>query len=420
MSLPTHQTAQPGDEQTQLAAGLTGDQTQPERDQAAGSQAHALREPAPAVVVEPEPREPDTEPGEYDEPDDVEPGEEQPERLPTLVIPDLRPYADPKAAVRVAHRGLKAGRRPARSIGRRTAAGLSAAARHVTGGTATLLRLLVGWLTGTYGQTGSRAARLGILAFVGLGVARTVAEHPDTGTGALVCAWLLAAVATDRGAADALLKKRKGKQQTTEKTAPAKGTENTAGDAPARRPNRLARWLRKSAAQVPAEALEEDPAEDVDEPPLTALIRELIGDDNGVHLQVLRPALRERFPHLAQATDQQLRKVLVDAGWDPSRTFRARGVAGRAGIHRDQLPPHPSPESGAGALSTPLSAKNRPADLRKSPAAERAERGAKRGWSRRRKLPEGWTAQDVERGYRWVNDASRGPSAWTMQRLGGD
>ncbi|MGW4007911.1 hypothetical protein [Streptomyces sp. NPDC004763] len=416
MSLPTHQTAQPGDEQTQPAAGLTGDQTQPERDQAAGSQAHALREPAPAVV-EPEPREPDAEPGEYDEPDDVEPGEEQPERLPTLVIPDLRPYADPKAAVRVAHRGLKAGRRPARSIGRRTAAGLSAAARHVTGGTATLLRLLVGWLTGTYGQTGSRAARLGILALVGLGVARTVAEHPDTGTVALVCAWLLAAVATDRGAVDALLKKAKGEQRKTARNAPAKGPGKTPGDAPARRPNRLARWPRKSTAQTPAEALEEDPAEDVDEPPLTALVRELIGDDNGVHLQVLRPALRERFPHLAEATDQQLRKVLVDAGWDPSRTFRARGVAGRSGIHRDQLPPLPSPESGEGAERNDSPPTLRRSDQGKSPVHSPRSPGVKSRAKRRRKLPDGWTADDVERGYRWVNDASRGPSAWTMERL---
>jgi hypothetical protein len=27
------------------------------------------------------------------------------------------------------------------------------------------------------------------------------------------------------------------------------------------------------------------------------------------------------------------------------------------------------------------------------------------------------TAEDVARGYRWVNDAERGPSAWVIERL---
>ncbi|MBC9724378.1 hypothetical protein [Streptomyces sp. TRM68367] len=38
------------------------------------------------------------------------------------------------------------------------------------------------------------------------------------------------------------------------------------------------------------------------------------------------------------------------------------------------------------------------------------------GW-RGRKVPEGWTREDVERGYRWVNDVKRGPSAWSIDRL---
>lgn len=234
----------------------------------------------------------------------------------------------------------------------------------------------------------------------------------------------MAAISAERGAFDALVKRAKGKQRDAKKGEQQAPTKD-ADDTPAPRRKGLAHWLRKKPApfpdSTPTETSDEEPAqdpvEDVQEPPLTALIRELIGSDNGVHLQVLRPAMRERFPALAGATDQQLRKVLLDADWDPSRTFRAGGVAGRAGVHRDQLPPLPSPGNGGRAETKRLSAPESAYDLHVSPPALRDPPGAESGGDLRRKVPEGWTREDVERGYRWVNDAERGPSAWSIDRL---
>lgn len=421
-AVTTHQAPGPDGE---LTVGLTGEQAHEPREPAA--------EPEPREsVVDPEP-EPGVELGECDDEPDAEPGEEQPERLPAFVIPDLRPYADPKAVVDLARRGAKASRAPARNAARRAATALARAARHVLAGTVILLRLLVGWLNGTYGTKGSNLARFGGCVVALAALAHIVAPFPVQGALVLVWAWcmaaIMAAISAERGAFDALLKKAKVKQQKDTKKgdqkAPANDVEKAPAkvtdDAPAPRRKSLTGWRRKKSAPVPDSAAAETPAEapakDVEEPPLTALIRELIGSDNGVHLQVLRPAMRERFPALAQATDQQLRKVLVEWGFDPSRTFRAGGAAGRAGVHRDQLPPLPSPETGPGSLSAPLSAKNRPSDLRISPGAESAESSAESGGDQRRKVPEGWTPEDVERGYRWVNDAGRGPSAWTIDRL---
>ncbi|MFC3346062.1 hypothetical protein ACFOOM_01120 [Streptomyces echinoruber] len=369
------------------------------------------REPEPDG---PDPREPEPvrEPDAEEDDPGHEPGE-QPEPLPVLALPDLRPYADPRAVVDVARRGIRASRRPARSLARRAAAGTAFTARHTLAGTRTLLGLLVGWLTGEYGKHGSRLMRLGGVVVVLLGIVHTFAEYPIEGAVAAAGAWCLAAIATSRGALDTLLKKATGEQQKDSR----KTTAEPAGDAPPPRWKRLTGRRGKKPAPTAGEQPEQAPAEAPAEPPLTALIRELIGDDNGVHLAVLRPAMRERLPGLAQATDQQLRKVLVDAGFDPSRTFRARGVAGRAGIHRDELPPPPSPDTGPGAerISSPPPKSGSDLGI-SSPALRRSPRVKSRG-ERLRQLPEGWTAEDIARGYRWVNDAARGPSAWVMERL---
>ncbi|MDQ0961977.1 hypothetical protein QFZ66_005855 [Streptomyces sp. B4I13] len=359
------------------------------------------------------------------------PGEvgEKPEHLPTLVLPDLRPYVDPKAVFDVTRRTIKASRRPASSLARRTVTASAAGMRHVAVGTAALLRLLIGWLTGEYGKHGSRMARIGGVAAVLLGVVHTLADYPGEGVGGLVLLWLTIGFAHRAGALDKLVRKVIG--ETPKRTGKAteehaeKAPTKDADEVPAPRREGLARWLRKKPAPVPestpAETPVEEPTqypvEDVQEPPLTALIRELIGSDTGVHLQVLRPAMRERFPALSGATDQQLRKVLLDADWDPSRKFRARGFPGRAGIHRDQLPPLSSPGDGQGAETKPLSVPKSASDLHISPPTLRRSPGVKSGEERHRKVPEGWTGEDVDRGYRWVNDAERGPSAWTIERL---
>lgn len=427
MTTPATVQAPEPDGEAQTAVGLTGDK------------AGALPEPEPIHEREPEPREPEPrepEPGEPEpdeaEPEPGEPGERQPEPLPTLVMPNLRPYADPKAVLDVTRRGLKASRRPAGSLARRAAAEVAAGVRHVLAGTGVLLRLLVGWLTGEYGKHGSRMARFGGVGAVVLGIVHTLADYPTEGVGGLALLWLNIGFAHRAGALDALLSKARGEKKKDGGKAAAKPVEKAAAkdvdDTPAPRRKGLAGWLRKKSAQVaddaPAETLadapgeqpEQPPAEVPAEPPLTALIRELIGDENGVHLAVLRPAMRERLPGLAQATDKQLRKVLVDADFDPSRTFRARGVAGCAGIHRDELPPLPSPETGPGVETSGSPPPESSSDQGISPPTLRRSPGAESRAKRRLAIPEGWTAEDVARGYRWVNDTERGPSAWVMER----
>ncbi|MFG2400750.1 hypothetical protein [Streptomyces lydicus] len=91
------------------------------------------------------------------------------------------------------------------------------------------------------------------------------------------------------------------------------------------------------------------------EPPVVALVRALIGDDEGVHLGELYPAMRERLEGLAQAPDGQLRQLLTDHGLEVARTVRSRGVAGRSGIRRSALPPLPSPNGPLHKGSSPLS-----------------------------------------------------------------
>jgi hypothetical protein len=439
-TVAAHETPGPDGETAPLPAGLTGEQ------------AHAIREPEPVHEREPEPADAEPEPAHEPvherepEPADAEPepadddAGEQAERIPVLALPDLRPYADPKAVLDLARRGASASREPARNAARRAATGagrliwravigLVHLVRRIGAGSAIMLGLLVGWLNGTYGTRGSIPARFGgVLVVFGV-IAHSVADHPMDGTIVVVWAWCLASLFADRGAFDRLRKKAKGKQAKDAQKGAQKGAQESAEKAPeqdvektdARSRKRLAGWLRKrpepDAEQTPAEDADGTPEQAPAEPSLTALIRELTGDDNGVHLAVLRPAMRKRLPGLSRATDQQLRKVLVDAGYDPSRTFRARGVAGRAGIHRSELPPPPSPGAGPEAGQDDSPPPESGSDLGRSshsPPSRRAAESARKG---RPPLPDGVTAEDVARGYRWVNDAERGPSAWVIERL---
>ncbi|MGW4731787.1 hypothetical protein ACWEQC_21935 [Streptomyces shenzhenensis] len=323
------------------------------------------------------------------------------------MIPDLRPYADVKAAVGLARRGIAASRKPAARVGRRALGALASVLRLIWSGSRTLVGLIYGWLTGTYGTKGSILARFATAVAVLLGVAHTIGQFPAQGTVGAVWLWCQVAIMITRGLFDRLLGKAKGTQQAPGKT-PAKDGDT----APVTRRKGLARWLRKTPESAPAEDVDQAP----DEPPLTALIRELIGGDNGVHLSTLRPAMRERLPGLSEADNKHLRKVLVEAGYDPSRTFRARGVAGRAGVHRDELPPLLSPNGGQGTERNGSPPPEIAPDLRKSPHSPPPERRAESGRKGHRPLPEGWTDEDAARGYRWVNDASRGPSAWVVER----
>ncbi|MEU2264998.1 hypothetical protein ABZ568_00790 [Streptomyces olindensis] len=410
MTTPATVQAPEPDGEAQTAVGLTGDKV------------GALPEPESVHEREPEPGEPD--PGE--------PGE-GPEPLPTLALPDLRPYADPKAVVDITRRGIKASRRPASSVARRVVVAVAFAVRHMLAGTAALLGLLVGWLTGEYGNKGSRLMRFGGVAAVLLGVAHTLADYPTEGVLGLLWMWVMIGFAHRTGTLDTLLRKARGQKKKDDGKTAAKPAEESPAkdtrDAPAPRRKGLAGWLRRKSAQTtdhaPAETLDETPGEQPEqppteapaEPPLTALIRELIGDENGVHLAVLRPAMRERLPGLATATDKQLREQLVQAGFDPSKTFRARGVAGRAGVHRSELPPLLSPESGSEAERSGSPPPESGSDQGSSPPALRRSPGAESARQVRQKLPDGWTAEEVARGFRTVDDPGAGPTAARVERL---
>ncbi|MEU6928994.1 hypothetical protein AB0A05_07500 [Streptomyces sp. NPDC046374] len=304
-----------------------------------------------------------------------------------------------------------------------------------------LLALLLGWLSGSLGRGGSAGARLGGAAFLAYCVIRTAATYPVAPWvmgGVLLVLTLLACTgkiaapqpkASKKGAAKA---GKKGVKDEGPETSEMSAKEAPAADVPAAggiakegataEPSRgllgsLVGRLRGAADETPAnpsdedaeeaseeaeeeapDEVEETPAED----PLTALIRKEIGAENGVHLQDLRPALRLAFPLLSTASDADLRQLLTQAGWNPNRTFRARGAAGRAGVHRDELPPLPSPGGPPEPLSKPLST---PGESPRPANSSAAESGGE------------WTEEERRQGHRFVQDTERGPAAWKIEYL---
>ncbi|MFE1785471.1 hypothetical protein ACFW9F_23565 [Streptomyces sp. NPDC059506] len=293
-----------------------------------------------------------------------------------LEMPDLGPYVDPRAVAELATLGLDVSRWAARHTGRygkvgvrwvlaRAGAGCRWGAVRLGQGSAVLGNLLCGWCSGAVGaKSWGMVERLGSTALGGYLVWEAVALRPLAGSVTLAGLWCTAALIA------AVVSGKKPTNGPAEKPAGA-----PAGKAP----------------DGGGEGEQQTPAED----PVVALVRELIGTDNGVHLQVLRPAMRERLPGLSQATDQDLNEVLRKRGFDPTRKFRAGGVPGRAGVHRKELPPLPSPGTASGALSAPLSASG---DAGQSGSAES-------NGERRRGAGEG-----AERGFRAIHEPENGPT----------
>ncbi|MFF5668851.1 hypothetical protein ACFY8S_01725 [Streptomyces hygroscopicus] len=350
------------------------------------------------------------EPGEEDAPDeDGELGDdedEEPAPRRALAMPDLRPYYDPSWIPAVINAGAEGTRRwrqraPERKAARRAAkakaaaqaagepvgrARLAAMATDYLAGTRLLLGHLYAWLSGEYGPKDLKVpARLAAVGLAGYCTVRTVMAWPVWGPVGIVTVWCCAALG-------ALHRQRAEQAKKQPAPAAAKGVAKVPGPAPARG---AAQAITEGAVDVveegPAEAAEEAPPE----PPLTALIRAQIGTENGVHLADLRPAMRAAFPALAGATDEELREVLEQAGWDPSKKFRARGRAGRQGVHRKQLPPLPSPGGGPGHSPQ---GRDRPRPANSS----RAESGGERAES------------GEDRGVDIIPDPDRGPSAWKV------
>jgi hypothetical protein len=388
--------------------------------------------PFPAAL----PAAPDPEPEPDDEPDeegteetggeetpelpdsetDDEEGEE-PARRRAFTFPDLRPYADPRPLAELGPLAVQVGKTagpPALRVLSRAGRGLVGVVVVQGRGLVVLVRIATVWLSGE-GKGPSVGGRLLLAAGAVYGVGETWATQPGAPwliTGGLLVLVVMAASGRIKAPAKKGAKKPAPKAPAATEQPPASAAEK---DTPAAaRAGVLARLAgrRKPApaeppelppAEGPEEADEQAPREVPEGPvedPLTALIREQIGAENGVHLRDLRPAMREALPGLAEATDQQLREVLVSAGWDPTRTFRARGAAGRAGVHRDQLPPLPSP----GSTQGPLSGRSPQGGERPRPAdSSEAESGGE------------WTEEQKRRGLRSVPDPEGGPAASKIQ-----
>ncbi|MFF2940226.1 hypothetical protein ACFVSQ_10325 [Streptomyces niveus] len=343
-----------------------------------------------------------------------------------LEMPDLRPYCDVRPLGQLGPLAVQAGKgggpkafrflvQEARNLGRMIA--------WYIGGFIVLARILLGWLGGSYGKGGSAGARFGIAAAAAYALVNTGSQFPIAPwviLGGFLIVLVMASAGAIRVPVSKPAKKAPAKKGAAEKTT-AKGKEKapevSKEDTTAKPSRGLLGLLgnqfkdKVDALAEPSPEKEEEDREEAPgdgdeedeetplEDPLTALLRASIGAENGVHLGVLRPLMRQHLPDLSQATDGELRKHLISAGYDPSRTFRARGVAGRAGVHRTDLPPLPSPGGAAGALSGPLSA----------PGERPRPANSSEGGERRRAAGE-----EPKSGREWVQDPDH-PTAWKIK-----
>lgn len=371
-----------------------------------------------------------------------------------FTLPDLSPYYDVRPLAELGPLAVEITRQGAPPLLRFLGRFLRNLVRMITWyarGTGVLLALGAAWLSGNIGKRGTVGARLAGAGFALYAAVKLSMEYAAAPLVILVLVLVVVVIAA-RGDIKPPEKKapekKDGKGKSTAKTkATGKATDKAAAEsedespaeveeeAPAAkpRPGLLSRLAprRKTPAESPDEDPTQSPAETCASPspevgeetdaeayeapvedPLTTLIRAEIGGENGVHLKHLRPAMRKALPGLSQATDEHLRTVLVAAGWDPSKKFRARGAAGLTGVHRSQLPPLPSPGGAPGPSPAPLSAPLHPLP----PADSSPPSGALRPGGERSGE---WTAEDLARGWRWVPDPNGRPTAWQIQHYEG-
>ncbi|MFF3730400.1 hypothetical protein ACFYXM_08805 [Streptomyces sp. NPDC002476] len=430
----------PGERPVLVPAPVIGPRTAPDLG--------AAPAPSPGLPEADEPDESDDQnhdlpgdgPGEYDD-------EEVPTRRSALTVPDLRPYVDPRPLRELGPLAVEAGKTVGPPLLRATGRLLRDLGRMLAWygrGVGVLLVLLTGWLSGKYGTRGSLGARFGAAAFLVYAAVKLSGQYPYAPWVLFVLvltATVMAATGNIEIPPSKPTKKETGKGKGPKgkaDQAPAKGKTTPAEDSPedadeevpevskekpaeAPRASWAARLFRRPAppaepldgtpSEADEEAVEESP-EAPREDPLTTLLRNAIGGENGVHLEDLRPLMRKHLPGLSQATDKELRAHLISAGYNPTRKFRARGAAGRAGVHRTDLPPLPSPGSapeGAVSDSPPSLHPSRPAD---SSPLSAPRRGAGEGSER-------WTAEEKARGFRSVPDPERGPSASRIEHWKG-
>ncbi|MFE4691734.1 hypothetical protein ACFRH6_16945 [Streptomyces sp. NPDC056749] len=88
-----------------------------------------------------------------------------------------------------------------------------------------------------------------------------------------------------------------------------------------------------------------DPAETLTRDDVAPLLHGLLKDTGGVHLKALKEALPARPKRTPWAT-RDVRALLARVGIRVRDGVRVPGVGGREGVHRDDVPPLPSPTSG--------------------------------------------------------------------------
>ncbi|MGW1813296.1 hypothetical protein ACWCQM_06955 [Streptomyces sp. NPDC002125] len=88
-----------------------------------------------------------------------------------------------------------------------------------------------------------------------------------------------------------------------------------------------------------------DPAETLTRDDVACLLRGLLQDTGGVHLKALAEVLPARAKKAPWAT-RDVRALLARVGIRVRPGVRVPGVSGREGVHRDDVPPLPSPTPG--------------------------------------------------------------------------
>ncbi|WP_432001582.1 hypothetical protein [Streptomyces sioyaensis] len=412
-----------------------------------------------AVPVAPLPTEPepdvDDDAGEVDEDEDQgdfdedQEDEEVAPRLRSFTLPDLRPYYDVRPLKALGPLAVDAGRVGGPPLLR----GVTRAGHGAIIGVLCLLRggrlllvLIYAWLTGSTGKGGGIPARLGIAAGLGYVLATAPAQHPAAPYG-MAAAFLLLLVAAGTGQIPEPGAKKKGKkagEKTGEKDQKNEkaGEKPKQGDAPEEAPakeekaekekpkdaprggllGRLQRLgkdreepstvdLAKGPASSPDEPagdVPEEAPETPDQPPagpsqedVVRALHRLVGEGRGVLLTTLRD-------HLSLPDTRAVRRVLGEGRITVRDGVRAETGNG-PGVHRHDFPPLPprqDPPQGSGVVA------GEGANANANNAANAPEEGMGAQGN-------DWTPEEIAKGYRYVQDAERGPSAWKIEHHGG-
>ncbi|QKW06980.1 hypothetical protein HUT18_11790 [Streptomyces sp. NA04227] len=422
--------------------------------------------PAPVAVPFPVPPlaqpELDDEPELADDEDQDDVGEEDPEqRRRALALPDLSPYYDVRPLKELGPLAVAAGRRGGPPLLR----GLARAGHGAIIGVLCLLRggrlllvLLYAWATGSIGKGGSIPARLGITAAFGYVLATAPAQHPAA-PGAVAAALFLLLIAAGTGRIPEPGGKKKGNKagEKSEKVTGEKGQKirkpgekPKGGDNPEEAPAKVEKASKENSKDTPSggvlgrlkrlgkthettsaadlakapesspEGPADDPAEEstegadekstegADETPagpsrndVIHALHRLVGEGRGVLLTTLRQ-------HLSLADTRAVRRVLGEAHIAIRTGVRAEAGNG-PGVHRDDFPPLP-PTQGSPQGSGVVAGES--ANANANNATNAPEEGAH--------TPDDvWTGEEIAKGYRYVQDTERGPSAWKIEHHGG-